>query len=79
LLEGPLDLKSLGLSLHSLLVNPALSVHKLRVTSLILGPLLFLIYVNDIAKNIKASISLFADDTTLRGESKPERPGTPFR
>jgi len=31
----------------------------------VLGPLLFLIYVNDIATNIKASISLFADYTTL--------------
>jgi len=31
----------------------------------VLGPLVFLIYVSDIAINIKASISLFADDTTL--------------
>jgi len=31
----------------------------------VLGPLLFLIYVNDIAKNINLSISLFADDSTL--------------
>jgi len=31
----------------------------------VLGPLLFLTYVNDIATYIKASISLFADDTTL--------------
>ena len=31
----------------------------------VLGPLLFFIYVNDIATNIKAFISLFADYTTL--------------
>ena len=31
--EGPLDLEALGLSLHSLLINPALSVHNLRVTT----------------------------------------------
>jgi len=33
LLEGALDIEALGLSLHSLLVNPALSVHNLRVTT----------------------------------------------
>jgi len=33
LLEGPLDLEVLGLSLHSLLVNPTLSVHNLRVAT----------------------------------------------
>jgi len=33
LLEGPLDLEVLGLSLHSLFVNPTLNVHNLRVTT----------------------------------------------
>jgi len=38
LLEGPLDLEALGLSLHSLLLNPAVSVHNLRVTTQTLIP-----------------------------------------
>ena len=31
----------------------------------ILGPLLFLVYINDIVRNINSSISLFADDISL--------------
>ena len=31
----------------------------------ILGPLLFLTYINDIVRNINSSIRLFADDTSL--------------
>jgi len=41
LLEGPLDLEALGLSLHSLLLNPAVSVHNLRVTTQKLIPQYF--------------------------------------
>ena len=31
----------------------------------VLGPILFLIYINDLEKNIKSNIKLFADDTML--------------
>ena len=31
----------------------------------ILGPLLFIIYINDFSNNIKTDTSFFADDTTL--------------
>ena len=31
----------------------------------VLGPLCFLVYINDIAENIHSEIKLFADDTSL--------------
>ena len=31
----------------------------------VLGPLLFLIYINDLERNINSNIKLFADDTML--------------
>ena len=31
----------------------------------VLGPLLFLVYINDLEKGIKSSIRFFADDTSL--------------
>ena len=31
----------------------------------VLGPLLFLVYINDLEKNIKSDVNFFADDTIL--------------
>ena len=31
----------------------------------VLGPLFFLVYINDIVENINSEIKLFADDTSL--------------
>ena len=31
----------------------------------VLGPLLFLVYINDLERNIKSNVKLFADDTML--------------
>ena len=31
----------------------------------VLGPLLFLVYINDLESNIKSNIKFFADDTML--------------
>ena len=35
------------------------------VSAKLLGPLLFLIYINDLEKGIKSKINFFADDTSL--------------
>ena len=31
----------------------------------IMGPLFFLVYINDLATNLKCNVKLFADDTSL--------------
>ena len=36
----------------------------------VLGPLLFLIYINDVERNIKCNIKFFADDTMLFSKVK---------
>jgi len=71
-IDGPLpNLLSSCLSQRSQVLLNNRTLSDLKYTSCgvlqgsVLGPLLFLIYVNDIAKNINASIPLFADDTTL--------------
>ena len=37
----------------------------------VLGPVLFLLYINDIDGNIKSSICLFADDSQISNKTKP--------
>ena len=39
----------------------------------ILGPLLFLIYINDISVGLKSTVKLFADDTSVKVESRINR------
>ena len=39
----------------------------------VLGPTLFLTYVNELSKNIKSQVKLFADDTMLYRMIKSQR------
>ena len=38
----------------------------------VLGPQLFLVYINDLERNIKSNVKLFADDTMLFSIVNPE-------
>ena len=44
---------------------PALLSNLVSLKALVLGPLLFLIYINDLERNIKSNVNLVADDTML--------------
>ena len=42
-----------------------MSISPISMTALVLGPVLFLIFINDLPENIRSSVRLFADDCVL--------------
>ena len=44
---------------------PGLPLHQVSPSGSVLGPVLFLLYINDIKEHIQSTIKLFADDSIL--------------